>query len=311
MIRTSTRRVRGRPDALELPFLQHPEELALHFERQVADFIEEDGATIGQFEASLAQTHGSREGALFVTEQFAFDEAGRERRAIHADKRARSASAPVVDGAGEELFSGTRLTKQQYRAIQRGDLREPLQRVSHDAALADDLVEIVERLDILFQADVVGGQAAVQPLDLGQARTKRGFLTAALQGTADDLGEQPRTILDRCLPLAESLKAAKDRARRYSGRRSPRAPRGSTRDHVRRAYSRSPRASIGRSSRRDTVHRLTVAESADEPGPAARRQDRCGCCRCRDEPVSGRRECSPSSLNSTTLLRSTFNARQT
>ena len=50
-------------------------------------------------------------------------------------------------------------------AIERRDLCEPLQGLAHHRALADDLVEIVDRLDLFLEADIVGGQSTVELLD--------------------------------------------------------------------------------------------------------------------------------------------------
>ena len=49
-----------RPDPLELAFLQDAQELDLDIRRQVADFVEEDGAAVGQLEASLPQARRRR-----------------------------------------------------------------------------------------------------------------------------------------------------------------------------------------------------------------------------------------------------------
>ena len=42
------------PDRRDLPFLQHPEQLALERGRGIADLVEEDGSDAGQLEAALA-----------------------------------------------------------------------------------------------------------------------------------------------------------------------------------------------------------------------------------------------------------------
>ena len=42
-----------RSDALELPFLQHAQELDLDVRRQIADLVEEDRAAVRQLEAAL------------------------------------------------------------------------------------------------------------------------------------------------------------------------------------------------------------------------------------------------------------------
>ena len=70
-------RARG-AEALERVVLQHPQELGLQFEGQVADFVEKEGPPVGQFKAPETLRERAREGAFFVAEEFAFQEVGRE-----------------------------------------------------------------------------------------------------------------------------------------------------------------------------------------------------------------------------------------
>ena len=57
---------------LEFPFLKHPEKLRLQLERELADFVEEDGSAIRQLETSDALSGGARERSLLVPEELAF-----------------------------------------------------------------------------------------------------------------------------------------------------------------------------------------------------------------------------------------------
>ena len=50
--RTSTRTVRLAAHPLDLARLQHPEQLGLGLEAQVADLVEQEGAAVGQLEAA-------------------------------------------------------------------------------------------------------------------------------------------------------------------------------------------------------------------------------------------------------------------
>src|SRR3990167_5375395 len=60
--------------ALELPFLEHAEQLRLKVERQLADLVQEDGPSVGQLEAADLPRERPREGALLVAEQLALEE---------------------------------------------------------------------------------------------------------------------------------------------------------------------------------------------------------------------------------------------
>ncbi len=53
----------------ECPRLQHPQQLHLHGGRDLADLVEEDGASVGQLEATQPALRRTGEGALFVAEQ--------------------------------------------------------------------------------------------------------------------------------------------------------------------------------------------------------------------------------------------------
>ena len=47
------------------------------------------------------------EGAFLIAEQFGFDQRFRQRGAIHFDERLLRARRVVMNGVGDELFSGT------------------------------------------------------------------------------------------------------------------------------------------------------------------------------------------------------------
>src|SRR5258708_9361059 len=51
-------------DALEFTFLQHPQECNLSVQRQLADFVEENGSSVRQFKSTEAALHRSGERAL-------------------------------------------------------------------------------------------------------------------------------------------------------------------------------------------------------------------------------------------------------
>ena len=75
-------------DALELALLQHAQQLHLQLGRRGVDFVEEDRAGVGGFEAAGAVVDGAGERAADVAEQFAFEQALAERAAVDADERA-------------------------------------------------------------------------------------------------------------------------------------------------------------------------------------------------------------------------------
>ena len=72
--------------ALELLLLQHAQELRLQFQRYVANFVEEKSALVGKFETTDLLRDRSCECALLVSEQFALQQAERDRGAIQLDE---------------------------------------------------------------------------------------------------------------------------------------------------------------------------------------------------------------------------------
>jgi hypothetical protein len=92
-------------DADDRPFFQHAEQLDLHVETHVADFVEKQRAAAARFEMADAAGMGAGEAALFMAEQFGFDEVAGNGAAVDRGKGLGSARAFVVDGAGDEFLA--------------------------------------------------------------------------------------------------------------------------------------------------------------------------------------------------------------
>ena len=104
-------------DALELALLQHAQKLALKLERYLADLVEEQRAAVGELEPADAVAQRAFERALGVAEEFAFEQLGRDRRAIDPDQRPVAAAARLVDRARHQLLAGAGLAGDQHRRI--------------------------------------------------------------------------------------------------------------------------------------------------------------------------------------------------
>ena len=105
----------GHPDAL--PVLQHAQKLGLHARRDLRNFVEEDGAVVGQFEASLALLQRAGECALLVTEQLAFHQGLGQGSAVNRDKRLLAARAQCVQLARNQLLAGSALAEDQHGRV--------------------------------------------------------------------------------------------------------------------------------------------------------------------------------------------------
>jgi len=94
---------------------ENTEQFGLHLRPHLGDLVEEKAATVRPLEASLAPAIRARKGPALVAEQFAFDQAFRDRRAIDCHVRSILARRPVVDCACGQLFSRTALASDDHR----------------------------------------------------------------------------------------------------------------------------------------------------------------------------------------------------
>ena len=101
-----------RPYGAVLVLLQHPQELHLQFQRQVADLVEERGAAVGQIDQAPLRLAGAGECALGVAEQLALHQRSDQRPAIDRDKMA--GRIAVVDGPGDDFLAHTCFAEQQH-----------------------------------------------------------------------------------------------------------------------------------------------------------------------------------------------------
>src|SRR4029077_18174738 len=94
------------PQALEFLLLQDAQQLRLQRRRDVAYFVQKQRAFVGHFEAPDLLRDGSGEGALLMTEQFAFQKIQRNRRAIELYKGTPAALTGLVNGVSDEFLAG-------------------------------------------------------------------------------------------------------------------------------------------------------------------------------------------------------------
>jgi hypothetical protein len=73
--------------AVEFAFLQHAQQLGLRCAVQIAHFVQENRAAVGQLELAAARAGRAGERALLVPEQFGFEQFRGNRGAIHLHER--------------------------------------------------------------------------------------------------------------------------------------------------------------------------------------------------------------------------------
>jgi hypothetical protein len=89
--------------------------------RELADLIEKDCPAVGQFEAPGLRRDRVRKRAPLATEQFAFDERSRQRRAIDVHEATATTCAPLVEGARQKSLSGSGFSEEEHGRVGRGD----------------------------------------------------------------------------------------------------------------------------------------------------------------------------------------------
>ncbi len=124
-------------DALIRPFLQNAEQLDLDRQRDLADLIEEQRAAVGPAKASISGGVGTGERALFVTEEFALEDALGERGTVYGDERPFAAWAGAVQGLCREFLARAAFAREQHGCWRVGDLVQQVEDVSRGFGLAD------------------------------------------------------------------------------------------------------------------------------------------------------------------------------
>src|SRR5262249_58444172 len=123
--------------------LQHAEQLGLGVSGQVADLVEEDGAAVGQLEAAHAAADGPGEGALFVAEQLALDQSGRQGGTVDRDEGFLLPPAAGMDRPRDEFLAGPRLARDENRGVRSRDAPDAVEDGRQSRALPDDLLAVV------------------------------------------------------------------------------------------------------------------------------------------------------------------------
>ena len=117
-------------------FLNSPQDLGLHRQVHVTDFIEKKRTAVRVAEHAAALLDGSGERSPDVTEQFALKKIRRDGGAIQRNERTRRAPAGAMYRASNDLFARTRLAGDQDRRVAVRDQSYGLLNVSHSSARA-------------------------------------------------------------------------------------------------------------------------------------------------------------------------------
>ena len=109
--------------------------------RDVADFVEKQGAALRLLDFARGGLDRAGEGAAFVAEQFGFEQGFGNRGAVDRDEFATCPRAVVVDRAGEQFLAGAACTEQHYRDVGAGDAFDGSGDLEHFGGAGDDRAE--------------------------------------------------------------------------------------------------------------------------------------------------------------------------
>ena len=82
-------------------------------EVELGDFVEEKRAAMGHFHAPWFRSVGPGEGSFFVSEELAFEQRARNRRAVDFHERTISPGRKAVDHACDDVFASAALALNQ------------------------------------------------------------------------------------------------------------------------------------------------------------------------------------------------------
>ena len=105
--------------ALKLLLLKSPQQFGLELQRDFANLVEEQRPLMRQFKTSDLLREGSRERALLVTEEFAFEQRVRDRGTIHHDERPLAPPAQLMDAASHQFLASTRFALDEDGRVRR------------------------------------------------------------------------------------------------------------------------------------------------------------------------------------------------
>jgi len=104
-------------DGLDLAAFEESQQLGLHAQGHLPDFVEKDRALVRHAQASRLVTIGAGEAALRVTEELGLEQRFGKRGAVDGDERSPGARRLRVDVLGDEVLPHAALTGDEDLAV--------------------------------------------------------------------------------------------------------------------------------------------------------------------------------------------------
>ena len=126
---------------LEGMLLQNTQNFHLHIQWHVANFIQEQRAAFGHFKTARTAVNGSGKGALFMAEQFTFQQFSRNSATVNRHKRFITTMGMVMQIARNDFFAGARFALNHHADVFIGNLHNQFTNMLNLTAGTDQAAE--------------------------------------------------------------------------------------------------------------------------------------------------------------------------
>jgi hypothetical protein len=126
-----------RADLLQLAGFEESQHQRLHAQRHLADFVQEHGSRVGDFQLAGLVAIGAREAALDVAEELRLEKRLGQSRAVHDHEGSRGARPLRLNRASHEFLADAALPGDEHLGVRIGNLRDLLFQRAHRAAGSD------------------------------------------------------------------------------------------------------------------------------------------------------------------------------
>ena len=148
-----------RADALKSPVLRHAQQLGLQRRRHLGDFIQKNRAAVRLLKPADALGVRAGERALFVPEQFAFQQRFGNGGAVDLDQRPRRARTPGVNDIGHHFLAHAAFAGDEHAGFGRRNQRGVAEHGLHERAAGDHIIR-----QRLFLRRIAAGRTSAMPV---------------------------------------------------------------------------------------------------------------------------------------------------
>ena len=150
-----------RADALDFSIFERAQQLRLDGERELADFVEEEGSALSGLEHAGLGVDGAGEGAAHVAEQLALEKRVDDRGAVNRDEWPAPPRPRLVERTRAQLLAGSRLAGNQHDLRVWRQTLDQTEHFLHRGTASEHPAEFELAGDLAFECDDLRA-----PLDL-------------------------------------------------------------------------------------------------------------------------------------------------